>query len=246
MLGVVELASFSPFSAVHVQFLEQLMEIIGVSLNAIIASSRTQELSWSRGDIELEQVRGAADPAGGAPADQQQARGRRPGCWPRRTAPSRSRPGDRGRAARTRGAGRAARALLPLQVGVPREHVARAADAAELPADPGQAAVGERRGEPQPAAGGVLADHPQRRHRPAPADQRHPRPVEVEVPEMDSTRWNGRLRDRGVRRGDLPAAHHREGPRFRRHGGSRRAPLAALRPAPAPAGAAQPLLVQPP
>ncbi|HSE08128.1 MAG TPA: HAMP domain-containing protein [Nocardioidaceae bacterium] len=44
VLGVVELASFSPFSTVHMQFLEQLMEIIGVSLNAIIASSRTQEL----------------------------------------------------------------------------------------------------------------------------------------------------------------------------------------------------------
>ncbi len=44
VLGVVELASFQPFSTVHLQFLEQLMEIIGVSLNAIIASSRTQEL----------------------------------------------------------------------------------------------------------------------------------------------------------------------------------------------------------
>jgi HAMP domain-containing protein/signal transduction histidine kinase/DNA-binding response OmpR family regulator len=44
VLGVVELASFSAFSPVHLQFLEQLMEIIGVSLNAIIASSRTQEL----------------------------------------------------------------------------------------------------------------------------------------------------------------------------------------------------------
>jgi HAMP domain-containing protein/signal transduction histidine kinase/CheY-like chemotaxis protein len=44
VLGVVELASFSAFSAVHLQFLDQLMEIIGVSLNAIIASSRTQEL----------------------------------------------------------------------------------------------------------------------------------------------------------------------------------------------------------
>ncbi|HEU4512078.1 MAG TPA: HAMP domain-containing protein [Nocardioidaceae bacterium] len=44
VLGVVELASFAPFSKVHLQFLEQLMEIIGVSLNAIIASSRTQEL----------------------------------------------------------------------------------------------------------------------------------------------------------------------------------------------------------
>ena len=44
VLGVVELASFHSFSAVHMQFLEQLMEIIGVSLNAIIASSRTKEL----------------------------------------------------------------------------------------------------------------------------------------------------------------------------------------------------------
>ena len=44
VLGVVELASFGSFSPVHLQFLEQLMEIIGVSLNAIIASSRTEEL----------------------------------------------------------------------------------------------------------------------------------------------------------------------------------------------------------
>ncbi|HEU4811627.1 MAG TPA: HAMP domain-containing protein [Nocardioides sp.] len=44
VLGVVELASFSTFSKVHMQFLEQLMESIGVSLNAIIANSRTEEL----------------------------------------------------------------------------------------------------------------------------------------------------------------------------------------------------------
>ncbi|GAA2151731.1 HAMP domain-containing protein [Nocardioides koreensis] len=44
VLGVMELASFQPFTLVHLQFLEQLMEIIGVSLNAIIASSRTQAL----------------------------------------------------------------------------------------------------------------------------------------------------------------------------------------------------------
>ncbi len=41
VLGVMELASFKPFTTVHMDFLEQLMEIIGVSLNAIIASSRT-------------------------------------------------------------------------------------------------------------------------------------------------------------------------------------------------------------
>ena len=44
VLGVVELASFRPFSPIHMQFLEQLVESIGVSLNAIIASTRTEEL----------------------------------------------------------------------------------------------------------------------------------------------------------------------------------------------------------
>ncbi|MGH8867330.1 MAG: HAMP domain-containing protein, partial [Actinomycetes bacterium] len=44
VLGVIELATFSPFSDVQVAFLDQLMESIGVTLNAIIASSRTEEL----------------------------------------------------------------------------------------------------------------------------------------------------------------------------------------------------------
>jgi HAMP domain-containing protein/signal transduction histidine kinase/CheY-like chemotaxis protein len=44
VLGVIELASFRSFSPVHLLFLEQLTEIIGVSLNAILATSRTEEL----------------------------------------------------------------------------------------------------------------------------------------------------------------------------------------------------------
>ncbi|MGH8968423.1 MAG: HAMP domain-containing protein [Actinomycetes bacterium] len=44
VLGVIELGSLSPFTPVHVAFLDQLMELIGVSLNAILASSRTEEL----------------------------------------------------------------------------------------------------------------------------------------------------------------------------------------------------------
>jgi HAMP domain-containing protein/signal transduction histidine kinase/CheY-like chemotaxis protein len=44
VLGVIELGSFSPFSEVHQSFLDQLMESIGVSLNAIMATSRTEEL----------------------------------------------------------------------------------------------------------------------------------------------------------------------------------------------------------
>jgi signal transduction histidine kinase/CheY-like chemotaxis protein len=44
VLGVIELGSLTPFTQVHIAFLDQLMELIGVSLNAILASSRTEEL----------------------------------------------------------------------------------------------------------------------------------------------------------------------------------------------------------
>ena len=44
VLAVIELASFRPFSDVHLQFLEQLTETIGVSLNTIIANTKREEL----------------------------------------------------------------------------------------------------------------------------------------------------------------------------------------------------------
>jgi signal transduction histidine kinase/HAMP domain-containing protein/DNA-binding response OmpR family regulator len=43
-LGVIELASFNRFTPVHREFLEQLMESIGVNLNTIIANARTDSL----------------------------------------------------------------------------------------------------------------------------------------------------------------------------------------------------------
>ncbi|MEO6713396.1 MAG: HAMP domain-containing protein [Mycobacteriales bacterium] len=44
VLGVIELASFQHFSAVHQAFLDQLVETIGVTVNTIIANMRTEEL----------------------------------------------------------------------------------------------------------------------------------------------------------------------------------------------------------
>ncbi|WP_084955742.1 HAMP domain-containing protein [Thermoactinospora rubra] len=44
VLGVLELASFSQFSQVHLDFLTQLVESIGVTMNTIIANSRTEAL----------------------------------------------------------------------------------------------------------------------------------------------------------------------------------------------------------
>jgi signal transduction histidine kinase/HAMP domain-containing protein/CheY-like chemotaxis protein len=44
VLGVIELASFTPFSRVQTDFLEQLTETLGVNVNTIIANSRTDTL----------------------------------------------------------------------------------------------------------------------------------------------------------------------------------------------------------
>src|SRR5215475_5380836 len=44
VLGVIEAGSFSRFTRVHQDFLEQLVETIGVSVNSIIANSRTDAL----------------------------------------------------------------------------------------------------------------------------------------------------------------------------------------------------------
>lgn len=44
VLGVIELASFTAFTPVHRAFLEQLMEMVGVNVNTIVANARTDEL----------------------------------------------------------------------------------------------------------------------------------------------------------------------------------------------------------
>ncbi len=44
VLGVIEAGSFSPFTQVHQDFLEQVMETIGVNVNTIIVNSRTDDL----------------------------------------------------------------------------------------------------------------------------------------------------------------------------------------------------------
>ncbi|MER7500602.1 HAMP domain-containing protein [Nonomuraea pusilla] len=44
VLGVLELASFTKFGEVHLDFLTQLVETIGVTMNTIMANSRTEDL----------------------------------------------------------------------------------------------------------------------------------------------------------------------------------------------------------
>ncbi|MBO0810266.1 MAG: GAF domain-containing protein, partial [Actinobacteria bacterium] len=44
VLGVIEAGSFRPFTQAHQDFLEQLMETIGVNVNALMANARTEAL----------------------------------------------------------------------------------------------------------------------------------------------------------------------------------------------------------
>jgi signal transduction histidine kinase/HAMP domain-containing protein len=53
VLAVIELATFRPFTAINQAFLEQIVETVGVVLNTIIATMRTEEL--------LEQSQGLAE-----------------------------------------------------------------------------------------------------------------------------------------------------------------------------------------
>ena len=82
--------------------------------------------------------------------------------------------GSRAGPPRTRGKGRRARADVEIQVRVPREHVARAADAAQLDSDPRPAVGGQRVRQPDDQASGIFAQYSFGRRRSAHAHQRHP------------------------------------------------------------------------
>ena len=89
----IELASFSPFTEVHLAFFDQFVETIGVAINTIIANSRTEAL------LAESQRLTVAAPGTLGELQRQQAElrrptpswRRRPRCWPSRTARSRCR-----------------------------------------------------------------------------------------------------------------------------------------------------------
>ncbi len=115
-----------------------------------------EELRTANEELEeqsraLQRVAGApGKPAGRAGADQRAARRAAPRRWT-----SKQRRAATQAQARARGARRRTAAREPLQVRVPRQHVARAAHAAQQLADPRQAAGGQRAGQPQRGAGEV-------------------------------------------------------------------------------------------
>ena len=157
---MIELASFHRFSEIHLAFLDQLTEI-----DRHRAQHDRREHADRRAAAAVAVAdRGAAEPAGRADEDQRAARAagatlqtseellktsrkscsrptkswrRRRSCWREQNTRGRAQE-PRGRAG-ARGAGREGRAAgahLEVQVRVPGQHVARAAHAAQQPADP--------------------------------------------------------------------------------------------------------------
>ena len=140
--AVVELASFSPFSVTHQAFLDQLPESIGLVLNTIEANTLTENL-LKQSQSQAEELR----------SQQEELRESNEDLGRQATAARRAEhrggaeePGGRAVQAPGRGEGRPARRLVEVQVRVHRQHVARAAHAAEQPVDPRPAA----RGQPRP------------------------------------------------------------------------------------------------
>ena len=125
--------------------------------------------------------RRTAGAAARAAADQRAARAE--GAAARR-AQRRSRaqePGNRAGAPRAGREGDRAGADLEIQVGIPRQHVARAAHAAQF--DPHSRSATRRQSgrQSERQAGRVRPHHPRRRHRPAQPHQRHSRSVEDRI-----------------------------------------------------------------
>ena len=201
VLGVIELASLRPFSEVNRDFLDQLTDTIGVVINTIRANMRTEEL--------LTQSQGLTQELQKQSEELRSHQRRAPGegvaavrAEPRHRDQER---GDRVRPARPGGEGGAAGAVVQVQVGVPGQHVARAAHAAELDADPEPSCWRPTRTQSLTDKQVEFAQHdPRRGQGPAVADQRHPGPVE------------GRGRpDGAVELSSDPAPGHRRGRRAR-------------------------------
>ena len=175
--GVLELASFERFSPTHEAFLDQLAESIGIVINTIEANTRTEDLLTQSQSLaqelqsrqqELQQTNQELEDKAGLLAHQNQEVERK------------NQEVEQARKALEEKAEQLA-LTSKYKSEVPGQHVARAAHAAQQPADPVRSAVPQHREQPFVEAGGVRQDDPRLGQRPADPDQRHSRPVEDRV-----------------------------------------------------------------
>jgi signal transduction histidine kinase len=163
--AVIELASFSHLAEIHQVFLDQLTESIGIVINTIAAGMRTETLLTQSQSLtqelqsQQEELRETNERLERQAATLRESE-ERLRQQQEELRPDQRSAGREGQAARDQeprgrvrqggagGEGRAAGAHLQVQVGVPRQHVARAAHAAQLAAHPVAHALRQRRGQP--------------------------------------------------------------------------------------------------
>ncbi len=175
--AVIELASVSPFTGLQKTFLDQLTGGIGIVLNSIEATMQTEgllkqsqqlagELQTQQKELQLtnEQLEQKAQQLAEQNAEVETQE-----------------PGNRAGAPRAGGEGVGARADLEIQVRIPRQHVARAAHAAQQHPDSRPAARRQSRRQSVGTAGRVRAHDPRRRHRSVEPHQRHSRSLQDRV-----------------------------------------------------------------
>ena len=140
----------------HLAFLEQLTGSIGVVLNTIEATMRTEGLLKQSqelaGELQTQQVELQQ-------TNEEMATKARLLAEQNAEVERKNQEIEQARK-RARRKGRGARAHLALQDRVPRQHVARAAHAAQQHPDPGPAALGESGEQSLAAPGGIRQDHP--------------------------------------------------------------------------------------
>ncbi len=125
--AVIELASLHPFTDAHLSFLEQLTQSIGVVLNTIEATMRTEGLLQQSQQLTVELQAGQKELQ-----QTNEELEQRPGSSPIRTRKSSARTWKSSRPAAPWKKRPPSLPHFQIQVGVPGEHVARTAHAAQL------------------------------------------------------------------------------------------------------------------
>ena len=268
--AVVELASFHRFSEVHLTFLDQLTESIGIVLNTIEANMRTEELLKSSQSLtqeltnqqeELQKTNARLEQqahslqASEQLLKEQQEELQQTNEELEEKARLLSRQNTEVES-KNRQIELAKQELeekaeqLSLTSKYKSEFLANMShelqDPAEQPAHPVQPALAERRGQPDPEAGRVRPHDPLLGGRPAGPHQRDPRPRQDRVGDDGGRRPPGPVRGpEGVRRAQLPPGGAGQGARLRHRARPGPPPRDRHRPATAPAGAAEPAVQRP-
>ena len=147
------------FKVTHLAFLEQLTQSIGVVLNTIEATMRTENLLQQSQQLTTELQSQQKE----LTADQRRARAQGQAAGRAQHGSRTEEQGSRAGPPRARGKGGRACPDVEVQVGVPGEHVARAAHAIEQHFDSRPAARRQHDRQSVAEAGGVRQEHPQRR-----------------------------------------------------------------------------------